>query len=140
MRSNKRDALRRREEAAARPVQTRDDEEPEIIFDPTLGSFVSRRSQDPPPELPSKKRLLASLLVTFAFIGGGIAGAVVADAVAHPDSDYTYGVGAGRLVAGFFIGGITAAALTWLCWLVVSRWRSAHRSPYRDDPAGRFRS
>src|SRR5919201_1860279 len=60
VRSNKRDALRRREEAAARPVQTRDDEEPEIIFDPTVGSFVSRRSQDPPPELPSKKRLLAS--------------------------------------------------------------------------------
>ena len=81
---------------------------------------MTQKYDDPPPELPSRLDVLECLLVTLTFLGGGIVGAVVADAVAHADSDYMYGVGVGPLVAGFFIGGVTVVllmvGLPWWAW------------------------
>jgi hypothetical protein len=77
--------------------------------------------RDPGRDVPSRRDALACIALVAAFIGGGLGGCAVVDAVAHPDSDYAFGVGAGRIVVGFIAGGIvTAGAL-------VLAWRATHR-------------
>ena len=67
---------------------------------------LRRYDEESSRELPTKFDVLGGALVLLAFIGCGIAGGYIADAIAHPDSDYAYGDGLGRLILGFFIGAI----------------------------------
>ena len=49
---------------------------------------LRRYDEESSRELPTKFDVLGGALVLLAFIGCGIAGGYIADAIAHPDSDY----------------------------------------------------